>query len=174
MQRITNFWKSGIAGKVIILAGSLFTLCCACLGTFSVIGNMGFVSTSTPMPTTDLNLAIQNTAQAILFQGFTQTALAIPPATITSVPSSTAAPVIVDTATSIPTFTLVPTLAVVIPTNPPVAGGVCSCSSDTLNCSDFSSYSSANACFNYCISVGAGDIHRLDGNNDGSACDSLK
>jgi hypothetical protein len=78
--------------------------------------------------------------------------------------------------TTIPTFTPLPlptnTLVVVIPTSPPAAG-VCSCSGDTYNCSDFSSHASAQACFNYCVSIGRGDIHRLDGNNDGDACESL-
>jgi hypothetical protein len=51
--------------------------------------------------------------------------------------------------------------------------GVCSCSGDTLNCSDFSSQSSAQTCYDFCKSTGVGDIHVLDGNNDGIACESL-
>jgi hypothetical protein len=62
------------------------------------------------------------------------------------------------------------TLVSIVPTSAP-AQGVCSCGGDTLNCSDFSSHSSAQACFNYCVSVGRGDIHRLDRDNDGSACE---
>ncbi len=50
---------------------------------------------------------------------------------------------------------------------------ICSCSGNQYNCSDFSTYVSAQACYNYCISVGRGDIHRLDGDNDGSACEEL-
>jgi hypothetical protein len=49
----------------------------------------------------------------------------------------------------------------------------CSCTGDTLNCSDFGSKSSAQACYEYCASIGRGDIHRLDGNGDGDACESL-
>lgn len=55
----------------------------------------------------------------------------------------------------------------------PPQSAVCSCSGDTLNCSDFNSHASAQACFNYCTSQGTGDIHKIDGNNDGNACESL-
>lgn len=48
---------------------------------------------------------------------------------------------------------------------------VCSCSSDSYSCASFSGHASAQACFSYCLSVGAGDIHRLDGDNDGSVCE---
>jgi hypothetical protein len=63
----------------------------------------------------------------------------------------------------------------VLATQPPSQGNaVCSCSGDTLNCSDFSTHSSAQECFEYCISKGVGDIHKLDGNDkDGLACEGL-
>ena len=96
-------------------------------------------------------------------QTHTSTATAIPSQTRTATPA---------TATPPPTFTSVPpTLVLIVPTQP--AQAACSCSGDTLNCGDFSFQSSAQACYNYCISIGAGDIHGLDGNNDGSACESL-
>ncbi|GAG83978.1 unnamed protein product, partial [marine sediment metagenome] len=41
------------------------------------------------------------------------------------------------------------------------------------NCSDFSTQAAAQACYDYCISQGAGDIHDLDRDNDGIACESL-
>lgn len=53
------------------------------------------------------------------------------------------------------------------------SSAVCSCSSNSLNCSNFSTHSQAQSCFNYCIGQGRGDIHRLDGDNDGVACESL-
>ena len=53
------------------------------------------------------------------------------------------------------------------------AAPACSCSSNQYNCSDFSTHASAQACYEYCISTGHGDIHRLDGDNDGSACEDL-
>lgn len=95
------------------------------------------------------------------------------PMTVTPYPPSqnnpTATPYIFTTNTP---FILVtqqpPTLRV--PIQPPSA--VCSCSGDTLNCGDFSGHSSAQACYNYCVSIGKGDIHRLDRDGDGSACEN--
>jgi endonuclease YncB( thermonuclease family) len=55
----------------------------------------------------------------------------------------------------------------------PVDISTCSCSYNQYNCSDFSSHSQAQACYEYCISQGTGDVHRLDGDSDGSACESL-
>lgn len=49
-------------------------------------------------------------------------------------------------------------------------GGVsrpCSCSSDSKNCSDFSSQSAAQACLDACYT----DVHDLDSDNDGIACE---
>jgi len=53
-------------------------------------------------------------------------------------------------------------------------GGQCACNADSLNCSNFSSKAEAQACFDFCIAQGAGDIHKLDENNDGDACESLR
>lgn len=49
----------------------------------------------------------------------------------------------------------------------------CNCNGPDLDCGDFSSHASAQACFNYCRSAGFGDVFRLDGDHDGSACESL-
>jgi len=67
-----------------------------------------------------------------------------------------------------------PTL-VVVPTSPGAGSGgnaPCSCSGSDLDCGDFSSHTSAQACFDYCKSQGLGDIFRLDRDNDGLACES--
>jgi endonuclease YncB( thermonuclease family) len=64
-----------------------------------------------------------------------------------------------------------------LPTKAPSGGSggtaPCSCSGNIYNCPDFSTHASAQACYNYCKSIGRGDVHRLDGDNDGSACESL-
>jgi micrococcal nuclease len=71
-----------------------------------------------------------------------------------------------------------PTLAVV-PTSIPSGGGSsgnapCNCNGPDLDCKDFSTHASAQACHDYCMSLGYGDKFRLDGNdNDGLACESL-
>ena len=48
----------------------------------------------------------------------------------------------------------------------------CTCTGNTLNCGDFSTHSEAQACYQQCGGT-ANDIHRLDGDKDGSACESL-
>ena len=57
------------------------------------------------------------------------------------------------------------------PTSPPPP--VCDCSGNIYNCSHFSTHAEAQACYEYCKSLGRGDVHRLDGDNDGIACESL-
>jgi hypothetical protein len=135
----------------------------------------------------DVSQIIAQTAQ----MASTQTAMSILPTvaiTSTNLPTLTQPAVIVLTAMETSSVTVVPTLApinfptntvvFILPTrrpaatNPP-AGGTCSCSGDSRNCGDFSSQSSAQACMNYCVSIGAGDIHNLDGDADGVACEGL-
>ncbi len=91
-----------------------------------------------------------------------------PPATATAPPTATYTPSPTPTITPTPSITPTPTDT---PTMTPT--GPCSCASDTLNCSDFSTQPEAQACYNYCESTGHGDIHRLDGDNNGLACQSL-
>ena len=81
--------------------------------------------------------------------------------TFTVTPSPVPSPTMVPTPTSTPSPTA---------TQP---AAVCNCSGDLYNCSDFSTQAAAQACFNYCVSLGRGDIHRLDGDGDGIACESL-
>jgi hypothetical protein len=136
-----------------------------------------------PTPTMDL-VAVQLTALAEAWLPYTQTAQAAvtntPPPTATLVPTETATLAPLPTAT-LQVFATATTFLQILPinqspTSPPAGqSAVCSCAGDTYNCGDFGgSWSAAQACYTYCVSQGAGDIHRLDGNNDGSACDSLK
>ena len=82
---------------------------------------------------------------------------------------------------SIPTATPVPPTPVPAtqplptqpPTEPPPPAAVCNCSGDTYNCSDFTTHAQAQACYDYCVSQGRGDIHCLDGDGNGIACESL-
>lgn len=49
-----------------------------------------------------------------------------------------------------------------------------SCSSDTYNCSSFSTHAEAQSVYEGCLTQVGYDVHGLDGNdNDGSACESL-
>jgi len=49
---------------------------------------------------------------------------------------------------------------------------VCDCSGNLYNCADFSTTAAAQACYDYCIHQGKGDVHRLDADKDGYACES--
>lgn len=96
----------------------------------------------------------------------------IPP-TLPPLPSNTPLPLPSNTPLPLqPTDT-----PVIVPTDtplpPPPAPSVCDCSGDVYNCTDFTTHAQAQACFDYCVSQGVGDIHGLDRDNDGDACESL-
>lgn len=128
---------------------------------------------STSTPTLDMKV-INDRAMETAWGFYTQTAAALP--TNTEVPTTTPPPP-TETETPQPTATLIvvptATLFIVVQPTQEVQSAVCSCSGDNLNCSDFGSHSSAQACFNYCVAQGRGDIHGLDRDNNGSACESL-
>ena len=135
------------------------------------------------VPTVDIQQAIaqtqtaQTAAMEKAWAPYTLTAAAMPTLTstqaLTPIPSNTIEPtippVVTDTLIPIPTDT---PAVIVPPTLTPVAA-VCSCEGDTYNCDDFSFHSSAQSCFSYCSASGAGDIHNLDNNGNGLACESL-
>jgi hypothetical protein len=45
-------------------------------------------------------------------------------------------------------------------------------SSPDLDCADFASWAEAQATYDYWLAQGLGDVHNLDGDNDGVACES--
>jgi hypothetical protein len=49
----------------------------------------------------------------------------------------------------------------------------CPCHADVRNCSDFPYQAAAQACYERCLELTGRDVHRLDGNKDGIACNSL-
>ena len=111
---------------------------------------------------------------AVAFAGCTSdasenaaTTQTIPPSTPTNVPSTT-----IKTANPTPVPTPLPTAK---PTPKPTTelATVCDCSGDIYNCGDFSSHKEAQNCFDYCQSIGKGDIHKLDTDKDKDACESL-
>jgi hypothetical protein len=98
----------------------------------------------------------------------------------TSIASST--PFILPTLTKPVNSTVIETqtpatpILFIFPTRPTAIGGSvsgnCSCSGDNLNCIDFSNQPDAQACYDSCVQKGAGDINRLDQDNDGIACEN--
>jgi hypothetical protein len=60
---------------------------------------------------------------------------------------------------------------VVTVTPPPAPSSTYNCSSNSYNCSDFSSHSEAQGVYEYCMSKTGRDIHGLDRDKDESACE---
>ncbi|MDI6875772.1 MAG: ComEC/Rec2 family competence protein [Methanomicrobiales archaeon] len=48
----------------------------------------------------------------------------------------------------------------------------CDCTADRFDCSDFSCRPQAQACHDYCLPLGKGDMHQLDSDSDGEVCES--
>lgn len=48
------------------------------------------------------------------------------------------------------------------------------CNSDVYNCGNFTTQEKAQIVFDYCKQQGAGDIHGLDKDGNGKACETLK
>lgn len=168
------------------------SLCSVCgVGALGISIFSGEIITLFSTPTIESVLPQQNFSTIIA-----QTAAAAQTQTIIAMP-----PPPLDTATFIPSTDSIPTATIFIfklqteivqPTNfiystatpfalatqpqatlPPPQSAVCSCSGNTMNCADFNTHAAAQACFNYCNSQGAGDIHRLDNDSDGTACENL-
>jgi len=167
------------------IIAAITSLCGICaIGVLAVIVNGNILTTPSPaalLPQPNFSTIIVQTAAAAQ----TQTMLAMPPSPLST---ATLAPLleIPPTATififSLQTDVAQPTEIIFSTDTPfvlatqtlqPIGGDVCSCSGNTLNCADFGTHASAQACFNYCISQGTGDIHRLDSDNNNIACESL-
>lgn len=100
--------------------------------------------------------------------------IAVAPTTPTGTPTATA--------TTAPVATITPTGTLFVPSATPTSTATSDftptptgirCDVDIYNCSDFDTQSEAQAVFDYCVSQNAGDIHGLDSNNDGEACEPL-
>ncbi len=131
-------------------------------------------ATATPLPTATFTTTPTPTDTATPAPTPTSTATPLPTPTPSPRPTSTPVP---PPPAPAPTSTLppapVPTPTEPPPTNTPGPPPPCDCSGDLYNCSDFATHAEAQACYNHCQSLGRGDIHRLDNDNDGIACENL-
>lgn len=87
-------------------------------------------------------------------------------------PTATATPLNTATRTPLPTSTPRPTAANTATATATAAVGYV-CGYDAYNCSDFGTRGEAQAVYDYCVARGAGDVHRLDQDGDGEACEAL-
>ena len=106
---------------------------------------------------------------ALILMGALLPARAIPGPGSTATATRTFLPLVARADPPTPTPTPAPT------SPPPTATPrpVCACHADLYNCVHFSTQAQAQACYRYCLDQGAGDIHRLDSDNDGIACEHL-
>ena len=76
-------------------------------------------------------------------------------------------------ATPVPTYTITPTPTITNTPLPPTEtrNAVCNCLGPALTCNNFRTQTAAQQCFEYCRSLGYGDIFGLDKNGNGLACE---
>lgn len=161
------------------------SFCCVCLVLgLAVASSDSTLSTSAPIQDTPLPFStiIALTSSAAR----TQTAIVNPAPLSTAIltPSSESLPTATIFIFQLQTSAARPTVYIYstntpfsLATQPPSSGGgTCSCAGPDLDCKkeDFPTRAKAQACYEYCKSLGYGDIFRLDGNDkDGLACESL-
>ncbi len=50
---------------------------------------------------------------------------------------------------------------------------VCPCSGNEFDCADFDTHAAAQACYDYCVAQGHGDIHMLDSDDNTLVCEKM-
>lgn len=180
-KTLRSIWSTATSTKdgkraVLIILAILLGVCCVCSLGITVLDQVDLIDLSSPTAT---QLSTSTLAPAS----------ATPPdPTVTllslTTPSATLVPLSLPISSTTPTFQLGWTntpLALKTNTRSPAiqpsattVGSTYVCSSNLYNCSSFSTQKQAQAVYDYCISQGAGDIHRLDGtDNDGKVCEAL-
>lgn len=148
--------------SVVLVIGMIVMVTAVALSAFGGIQPVGYLPViMKPVPT--------NTPTATP----TPTATNTPTNTPTRTPTGTATNTPTNTPTSTPTRTpsATPTRT---PTPTQGAPGNCTiCTSNVYNCSDFNTQAQAQACHDYCWSIVGYDVHQLDSDGDGEACESL-
>lgn len=76
---------------------------------------------------------------------------------------------ITNNSSTIPASTATPIPATPITTS----NTACYCASNKYNCGDFQTHQEAQNLYNCCLQKVGADVHRLDRDKDGSACESL-
>jgi endonuclease YncB( thermonuclease family) len=67
-----------------------------------------------------------------------------------------------------------PTPSPAVTSTPTQVSGPCPCHDNVLNCSDFATQAEAQVCYDHCVELGQGDVHRLDSDGNGVACEGLQ
>jgi len=166
-RTMTTRQTTAVAGVVVVIF--------AASGATSILSLSQAIPTLTPTLTPTITNTPRPTATPTVTGTPTWTTTPKPTDTPAPTATPTETPTVTPTArpTLTPTWTTTPkptdTTTPAPPTNTPAPP--CSCSGDLYNCDDFYSKRGAQACYEYCVSLGKGDIHRLDGDGDGRACE---
>lgn len=173
-------------GIVILIVGFAFAMCCIGVIFMELLDLNPITSTSVPTalaPESLPTFIAQTFSAAHALTSAAPSPTPQPSPIPTETPAST---ILVESTSTIFIFDLQTNVAqptqyifethtpFVLATAPPASGGeVCSCAGG-LDCKDFTTHNQAQACYEYCKSLGHGDVHGLDGNDqDGLACESL-
>ena len=152
--------------SIVVGVVALLFACCGITAVITTNQNRQRSENPTLMPTTAVPESIatsEPTNTAVPTDTPQPTATSTPVPTDTAVPTNTMAP----TATQAP----LPTQPLPVDTPAPALPANCTCTGQDLNCDDFNGHRPAQACFDYCVAQGFGDVYRLDGDNDGSVCE---
>jgi len=172
-------------GCLLLACGALPTPEPNWTATFSVLATTAFTQITGGLPATLAAARLTATSQSLetaatlaptdtLTPTPQATATASPTATATETATPTPAPIAIPTPKPTATHPAIPTATrPAIPTATRQSAG-CSCAADIYNCKDFATHAEAQACFDKCRAQGAGDVHGLDGDGNGVACESLK
>jgi hypothetical protein len=168
---ITQTWNNlAPFGRLLVGFFSLLLISCiafSCFSSFIII--LLPVSTLTPQATPTFTVSPSPEIRPT-FTPLSSSSLT--PFPTRRVYASTTPPIYIVTITNTP-FPIVPTLSTIFPTLTPRVNVICPCDRDKLDCSDFSTRRKAQSCYDYCLSKGVGDIHELDDDGNGAACEDL-
>ena len=79
----------------------------------------------------------------------------------------------INNSSVVPIATTTSILAAPAATNNTISNTECYCASNSYNCGDFQTHQEAQNLYNCCLQKVGRDIHQLDRDKDGSACESL-
>ena len=165
--RIALLGLGGIAAFACVLSCLLFFL-----------GSAAEPNTArTPRPTSTATVLLTSTPTTRWLPTQSPTGTPTPTSTSTPVPSINAPqPTATSVPVALPTEPVVIPVPVIQPTQPPPTDPpppICNCSDNSYNCADFLTHAKAQVCYDYCVSLGRGDVHALDHDKDGLACEAL-
>lgn len=155
---------------VVPIVATVLLMCCG--GTFVA----SLFDQSAPTPSSTIAPYVTRTPVPATATSRPPTATKIPPTATPEPQTATPEP---PTATPVPpaptaTIPVRAAPAIAVPTArglPSAVGSSCDCSGNIYNCDDFPDSWDAQACYMRCKDITGADVHRLDADKDGTACE---